>query len=70
MNCHSPLLEKDGARLGDGGELDGPGLLLADPAVGAEQHLDADRHVVLPQQQHVLPKILIFLALKNKMLNT
>jgi hypothetical protein len=36
--------------------------LLADSAIGAEQNFDADWHAILPQKQHMLAEILIFLA--------
>ena len=65
LHGDSPLLDEDGAGLRDGGVLDGPDLLLADPAVGAEEDLDADRHVVLPEQEHVLAEVLILLALES-----
>ena len=39
--------------------------MLAQPTVGTEEHLDADWDVVLPEQEHVLPEVLIFLALEK-----
>ena len=60
------MLYQDGPRLGDGGELDGARLLCAEAAIGTEQYLDGDGHVVLPQQKHVLPEVLVLLALKHK----
>ena len=65
LHGDGPLLDEDGAGLRDGGVLDGPDLLLADPAVGAEEDLDADRHVVLPEQEHVLAEVLILFALES-----
>ena len=64
LDGNSPLLQKDWSWLGNGWKLDRSDFLLADPAVGAEEDLDADGYVVLPQKQHVLSKILIFFALE------
>jgi hypothetical protein len=66
LDRDGPLLQEDGPGLWDGGELNGPGLLGAESAVGAEQHLDAHGHVVLPEQEHVLAKVLVFFALKER----
>ena len=66
LHRDGPLLYQDGPRLGDGGELDGARLLCAEAAIGAEQHLDGDGHVVLPQEKHVLPEVLVLLALKQR----
>lgn len=69
LYCHRPLFEKDRSWFGYGGELDGPGLLSADAAVGTEEDFDPHRNIVLPQEKHVLAEILILLALKNKCFN-
>ena len=57
-----PLLEQQGARLGHGGDRQGRADRLC-AALGGHEHLHAHRHVVLPQEKHVLPEVLILLAL-------
>ena len=59
-----PLLEQQGARLGHGGDRQGRADRLS-AALGGHEHLHAHRHVVLPQEKHVLPEVLILLALKK-----
>ena len=59
-----PLLEQQGARLGHGGDRQGRADRLS-AALGGHEHLHAHRHVVLPQEKHVLPEVLILLALKR-----
>ena len=59
-----PLLEQQGARLGHGGDRQGRANWLR-ATLGRHEHLDAHRHIVLPQEQHVLPKVFILLALKE-----
>ena len=66
LDGNGPLFKKDGTRFGNGGELHRAYFLLTDSTVGTEQNFNADGHVVLPQKQHVLTEILIFLALKIK----
>jgi hypothetical protein len=40
-------------------------LVICEPAVGAEEDLDGDGDVVLPQKQKMLPEPLIAFALKK-----
>ena len=65
LDGNGPLFKKDGTRFGNGGELHRAYFLLTDSTVGTEQNFNADGHVVLPQKQHVLTEILIFLALEK-----
>lgn len=59
-----PLLEQQGARLGHGGDRQGRADRLS-ATLGGHENLHAHRHIVLPQEKHVLPEVLILLALKK-----
>ena len=65
LDGNRPLFQKDGSWLRNGGKFDGSDFLLTNTTIRTEQDFNADGYIVLPQKQHVLAKVFIFLALQS-----